>query len=584
MDRAIHEFGEFCVDVSKRILLRGNVSVPLTPKVFDTLLHLVENHGKIVEKEELMRAIWPDTIVEENNLSQNISTLRRVLGRNPTDGRYIVTVPGKGYRFVADVRIKGQIMVPATSGEASGRTTLAVLPFENLSANAEKDYLADGLTEETIAALGQIAADHLNVIGRTSVMTYKRTMKTLREIGTELGAAYLVESSLRSEGERLRITSKLIRVSDQVQIWTASYDSEPSSMLVFERELSGAIAEQIRFRLSPERMSSLARRQTTNAEAYDLYLRGRHYWYQLTPPTTKRAIEYFTQATQRDSDYALAWSGIADAISSSAMNGDAPSIPAWQRSKEAAAHAVAAEPSLAEAQTSSALVNFWFGWDWAAAEAAYRKAIELDPNYHLAHRMLGIALGHMGRHAEAQAAMRRAREIDPLLAVHQALSAYLAFVAGDYEAAIQFARQAIVVDPDFWIGHFQLGQVHLQLGNTEMALDALSHAARLSGGNSKAFALRGYLLGRLGRVDEATEVLKTLEAVSRERYVPPYASALICAGLGQGDLAFQWLEKAYEVHDVHLIFLPIDPKWDCLRSDPRFPSLMKRCGFPPVAR
>ncbi|HMI53335.1 MAG TPA: winged helix-turn-helix domain-containing protein [Candidatus Saccharimonadales bacterium] len=578
-DSGIHEFGDFRVDAGKRVLLRDSETVPLTPKVFDTLLHLVQNHGKTVEKEELMRTIWPDTIVEENNLSQNISTLRRVLGQNQADLRYIVTVPGKGYRFVADVRSQGQIVSATPTSQSSTRTTLAVLPFENLSANAEKDYLADGLTEETITALGQIDADHLNVIGRTSVMAYKRTIKTLHEIGKELGAAYLVESSLRSEGERIRITSKLIRASDQVQIWTASYDSEPSSMLVFERELSAAIAEQIRLRLSPERMLLLARRHTKNAEAYDLYLRGRHYWYQLTPPTTKRAIDYFTQATQLDREYALAWSGIADANSASPINGDAPSIPAWNRSKEAAAHAVAAEPNLAEAQTSWALVNFWFAWDWLAAESAHRKAIELDPNYHLAHRMLGIVLGHMGRHSEAQASVRRAREIDPLLAVHQALSAYLAFIAGDYSAALQFARQAIVVDPDFWIGHFQLGQVQLQLGHTELALESLNSAARLSGGNSKTFALRGYFFGKLGRVDKAMEILNTLEVISRERYVPPYALALIYAGLGQGDSAFEWLEKAYEVRDVHLIFLPVDPKWDSLRADGRFASLVKRCGF-----
>jgi tetratricopeptide (TPR) repeat protein len=350
-------------------------------------------------------------------------------------------------------------------------------------------------------------------------------------------------------------------------------------MLAFQRELGAAIAEQIRLQLSPERLTALIRRQTRNAEAYDLYLRGRYFWHQLSPPTTKRAIEHFTRATQLDPNYALAWSGIADTITSSPINGDAPSREAWARSRESASRAVDAEPELAEAQTSQALVKFWFDWDWAAAGAGFRKAVALDPNYPLPHRMLGIMLAHLGRHQEAKAEMRRAREIEPLLAVHQALSAYLAFLEGDFDAAVQFGRQAIVIDPEFWVGHFQLGQIYLHLGKTELAFDALNHSARLSGGNSKAFSLRGYLLAKMGRKDEALQVIHTLEALSRERYVPPFATALIYAGLKQYNLAFQWLERAYEVRDVHMIFLPIDPKWDAFRASPRFVELLKRCGF-----
>ena len=390
----------------------------LTPKVFDTLLYLVERSGKVVEKEELMHAIWPDTAVEENNLSQNISTLRRVLGESRGENLYIATVPGKGYRFIAGVET-----VRCSPEALSQKVTLAVLPFENLSSDPEREYLADGLTEETSASLGQIDPEHLGVIGRTSVSAYKRTTKTVAEIGRELDADYLIESSLRAEGERLRITCKLIRVRDQVQIWSASFDSEPTSLLNFQRELSRAIAQQIQLRLSPERLNALARRQTRNAEAHDLYLRGRHFFNQLTPGTTKRAIENYARATALDPEYALAWSGLADAFAASPINGDAPPLVVAPRAREAAAHAVHAEPNLAEAQTSLGLVKFWFDWDWAAAQTALRKAISLDPSYAFAHRMLGILLAHMGRHDEAQAAIRRARELDPLVAVEHALSA-----------------------------------------------------------------------------------------------------------------------------------------------------------------
>jgi DNA-binding winged helix-turn-helix (wHTH) protein/Flp pilus assembly protein TadD len=573
----VYKFGEFRIEAGKRLLLRGGALVALTPKAFDTLLHLIQNRQRVVEKDELMQAIWPDTSVEENNLNQNISTLRRVLGESRGENRYIATIPGKGYRFIADVEGGGALSGPVQA--ARERVTLAVLPFENLSSDREREYLADGLTEETIAALGQIDPEHLGVIGRTSVMTYKKATKTLGEIGSELGASYLVESTLRGEGGRFRVTSKLIHVKDQVQVWTASYDGEPASVLNFQRELSAAIAEQIRLRLSPERLSALARRQTRNAEAYDLYLRGRHYWHQLTPPTTKRAVECFSRATQLDPEYALAWSGLADAYAASPINGDAPPLGMWPLAREAAARSVAAEPNLAEAQTSLGFVKFWFDWDWLVAEAAYRKAIELDPSYPMAYRMLGIALAHMGRYAEARPEMARLRELDPLLAINQALSAQVAFAGREYAAAVQFARQAVVVDPEFWIGLFQLGQAYEQSGESELALEALNKAGRFSGGNSKAISLRGYVFAKLGRANEAREVLSTLEVIARERYVPPYAMALVHAGLGESELALEWLERALAVRDVHLAFLPVDPKWDAFRGDPRFQALLKQCGF-----
>ena len=208
------------------------------------------------------------------------------------------------------------------------------------------------------------------------------------------------------------------------------------------------------------------------------------------------------------------------------------------------------------------------------------KAIGDDRGMRICLNNLGGAFNNMGRHKEARPAMRRARELDPLLAVHQALSSQVAFCGREYSEAVQFARQAIVVDPEFWIGHLQLAQALEQLGQSEQALEALTSAGRFSGGNSKVVALRGYIFAKLGRAGEAREVLRTLVAIARERYVPPYAMALVHAGLGEGDDAFEWLDRAFEAHDVHLVFLPIDPKWDGLRADPRFAALLKRAGLP----
>jgi len=569
-----YQFGSFRLEEVKRLLLRNGLPVPLTPKVFDTLLHLVRHQGSVVAKNELMRSIWPDTVVEENNLNQNISTLRRVLGESRGDNLYIATVPGRGYQFIPAVQA-----ISESELEAALPVTLAVLPFENLSAQPEREYVADGLTEEVITSLGLIDPEHLRVIARTTMMVYKRTPKTLAQIAAELQAAYIIESSIRAEGERLRITSKLIRVRDQVQLWSMSYDSQPRSLLEFQQEISRIIGEQIRLRLSPERMTAIARRQSSNAEAYDLYMRGRHFWNQLSPATTKRASEFFLQATKLDPQYALAWSGLADGYTASPIMGDAPPLVIGPLARDAAAHGVAADPSLAETQTSFGFVKFWIDWDWPGAERAFRKAVVLDPNYSQAHRMLGIVLSHLRRKDEALHAIGHARQLDPFLAGHHALSAQIAFAGRDFAAAAQFARQSITIDPEFWIGYMQLGQALEQLGKGDLALDALNHAARLSGGNSKPIALRGYILARSGRSREAQEVLSMLETLSHERYVPPAAQALVYAGLGEHDHALHSLDCALEMRDVHLAFLPVDPKWDELRENARFCSLLKACGF-----
>lgn len=571
----LFRFRDCELDVAAFELRREGKSVRLERRPLELLLLLVEHRGALVSRDDIVKRLWGERAFVDVEMGVNtaIRKVRQALNDPSAAPVFIETVPGKGYRFVAPVEV-----APPADCAPPARTRIAVLPFENLGAGPEREYVADGLTEETIAALGQIDAEHMAVIGRTSVMAYKRTTRSLGEIGRELNAEYLLESSIRAEGERVRVTAKLIRARDQDQIWSASFDSEPGSILEFQRELATVIAEQIRLRISPERLMALTRRQTRDAEAYDLYLRGRDSWRQLSPTGTRQAIAYYTRATQRDPNYALAWSGLADAHAAAPINGDASPSMIARPAREAVARAVAAEPDLAETQTTLAFVNFWLDWDWAAAEAAYLKAIALDPSHAMAHRMLGVLYSHSGRHEEARASMRRARELD-MYGMHYALSAMIELHARDFDAALNFARQATVVAPDFWIGHYHLGQAYERLGEDDLALNALNNAGRLVGGNSKVICLRGYIFGKLGRSDEAQEVLSTLHALSRERYFPPYATALVFMGLGEQEQALEWLGRAYEARDVHLIFLPVDPKWDALRKDARCGDLVQRCGF-----
>jgi TolB-like protein/DNA-binding winged helix-turn-helix (wHTH) protein/Flp pilus assembly protein TadD len=616
-------FGEFELHLDAYELRRAGAPVRLERQPMDLLILLVQQRGRLVTRAEIIDRIWgKDVFVDvETGVNTAVRKIRSAL-RDASDApRFIETVPAKGYRFIAPVvpleaappiqpTAPSTVDAPATGrlenrptrglitsaiavaltavilaaiwhynrSEVGGRT-LAVLPFENLSGDPERDYLADGLAEETIASLGQIDPEHVTVIGRTSVMAYKRTTKSLATIGRELGVDYLVESSIRAEGPRLRVTSKLIRVKDQVPIWVESYDREPASMLGLQRELSTAIARQVQLRLSPDRLDALSRRQTRNAEAYDLYLRGRGYANQRTPATTARAIEYFQRATALDPSYALAWAGLSDAYAASPINGDADPRVAAPRARDAAMKAVGADSRLAEAQFSLAYVKWAFEWDWPGAITGFRRALSLDGGHAFSHQVLGHALSQSRRHAEAASSLKRARELDPFNPMVRAMSSQVAFQARDYAAALEQARQAIVLDDGFWIGHMVAAQVYTASGQWDQAFDALGKAARLSGGNSKALSLKGYLLATTGRKTEARELLTTLESAARDSYVPPYAMALIYAGLGETDAVFTWLDRAVQVRDVHVIFLTVDPKWDTYRGDPRFAALVERCGF-----
>ncbi|MDH4063665.1 MAG: winged helix-turn-helix domain-containing protein [Acidobacteriota bacterium] len=668
-------FGDFELDAGAYELRRNGRPVRIERQPMDLLLLLVQRRRQLVPRSEIVDTLWgKDVFVDvETGVHTAIRKIRRALDDSADAPRFVETVSGKGYRFIATVEVvpaphdataSGKTQWPvaprlpdsvlseprpaeATTlslGEASlgservvlwtpletaapataanpvklgaagasaprirlalglalaalvigvgnwsrlprngssrsSQLTLAVLPFANLSGDPAREYLAEGLGEETAASIGQIDPTQMNVVARTSTLRYKGTTKSAAEIGRELGADYLVESSVRAEDSRLRVTSTLVRVRDQVQVWSQSYDREPTSVLGLQRELSRAIAEQVRLRLSPGRLEAMARRQTGSPEAFDLYLRGRNFENQRTPATNRQAIVYYTRATELDPDYALAWSAVARVLAGSLSNGDASPAEALPRAREAAARAVQSGPDTAEAQFALAYLKWCCEWDWPGAEAGFRRAVALDPRLAIGHLWLGHALSQMGRHGEALLSTGRARDLEPLSALMPALSSQVAFQSRDYRAALDHARQAIVLDPEFWIGHMMRGAALEQLGEYASALEALTTAARFSGENSKALSLRAYVLAGTGQVGEARAMLQTLEGVSKSQHVPPYAMALINAGLRDRDAVFAWLERAYDVRDVHLIYLPVDPKWDSYRAGPRFEALVARRGF-----
>ena len=569
-----YRFGDFRLEADRRVLVRHDEPAPVPPKAFDTLLALVRHAGELVGKDALMQAVWPDQFVDENNLNQSVAVLRRVLQDRRGLNRYIETVQGRGFRFVAPVERVAPLPAPATR-----RTRVAVLPFTNLTGDADREYVVDGFTEETIAALGQVEPGWIAVLSRATMMDYKGASDALARVGRELGADYAVDGSLREDAGRTRVTAALVRVRDRLQLWSATFDNEPASLLGFQRELALAIARQVRVQLEPERVAAMAYRQPSVADALDCYLRGRHFWHQLTPPTTRRALELFRRATEIDPGYALAWSGIADALCARPIAGDAPPLEMSPPARAAVEQALASRPVLAETQASAGFLAFWLEWDWPAAEARFLRAIELDPSYPLPYRMLGLLYSHLRRADDALPMMRRCRDLDPMLPVHHALSAHAAFACGEYELAVQLARQALSIDPEFWIGHFQLAQGSLALGDLEQAWTAAAAAETASGGNSKCVALRGYLHARHGRAADARAVLAALEARARDSFVPPCSTALVHAALGEFDAAASQVERAVALRDVHLMFLAVDPKWEEGLAVPRIAQAVAGCGF-----
>jgi DNA-binding winged helix-turn-helix (wHTH) protein/TolB-like protein/tetratricopeptide (TPR) repeat protein len=604
--------GDWVVQPGQCRLSRAGRTIHVRAKVMDLLTYLAAHPGEVLSKDRLLDEVWGSQAVSESALTRTVTELRQALGDSADAPELLETIPKRGYRLIGSVapvegtpglvalvprpRTRSRLKLAAALGAAvlligvaswawfrgdvpPATVRLAVLPFDYIGGDRERQYLADGLAEDTTVSLGMIDPARLIVIGRTSTLRYRNTTKSITEIGRELAADYLVESAVRNEGSRLRLTSKLIRVKDQALVWSGSYERDMTSVLGLQLEVSDAIAQQIRFRISTKTRAAIERRHTRNADAYDLYLRGRTLWNQRKPLTTVRAIEYYKRAIALDPGYALAWSGLADAYAASPINGDAEPSVMRPLARHAAGEAVRAEPALAEVQVSQGILNFWLEWNWPATERAAREAIALNSAHPFGHLVLGNVLSHTGRHREAQEEIRRARELDPLDPMLHAISAQFAYNARDYSSAAGHAHQALIADPEFWIGHAQLGQALGQMGDVDPALESLVKAERFSGGNSKSVSTRGYVLGKAGRTSEARVALEALTTRARERYVPMYAIATVHAGLGNRDALFASLEAAYAAHDVHLVFLPVDPQWDPYRTDPRFTALLERCGF-----
>ena len=567
-----YRFGDFSLDVASLRLCQAGAPVSLERRPALLLLLLLRHAGKLVPRSLIVSELWGNNVHVETELGMNtaVRKLRRALGDNADDPAFVETVPRLGYRFIAEVRVSA----PAR------RHLLAVLPFEDLSFGEERyEHLACGFTEDTIARLGQVAPDRLCVLGRVSTTSLRQSGHDAASVARELGADYLVEASFRAEAGRLRVVAKLIEGRSHRQVWSESYDAEPSRILAFQDLVSRTIATRISLHLTDGGAAGLLRRQSTNAAAFELYTRGPHLWQGHSRATNEAAIRHYREALTLDPDYALAWAGLAETLGLAPVTADvAPSL-VCEEASHAAARGVASGPHLVETWTARGFIRFWLERDWPGAEQDFRRAIAIDCNYGFAQRMLGVVLSHGGIHAEARQAIQRACELDPLYAMHHALASQIAFQARDYVEAAEHARHAIVVGPDFWIGHHMLAQARERLGDHDGMLAASATALGLGNNNSKTLGIKAYALAQRGRTSEATAILEACEIASTVRYVPPQPVALMLLGLGRHEAALSMLERALSVGDVNLHYLTQDPKFDPLRGHPRFEALLERAGL-----
>jgi serine/threonine protein kinase/tetratricopeptide (TPR) repeat protein len=462
-------------------------------------------------------------------------------------------------------------------GRREAVDSIAVLPLHNISGKPEQEYFADGMTEALIRELTKIKALQ-RVISRTSVMRYKETEKSMPEIARELNVDVVVEGSVLLVGERVRITAQLIEARADQHIWADSYERDLRNILALQKELARAIAKEIKIAVTPEEQVRLTKYSPVNPEAYQLYLKGRYFWNKRTGEDLKKALEYFERAIEKDPNYALAYSGLADTYN--VLPGYLPFPPseAYSKGKEAALKALEIDDTLAEAYASLANAMKYYG-DWKGGEREYRRAIELSPGYATAHHWYGYDLSLRGQHDESMTELNLAQELDPYSLIINANAGFVLYNARLYDQAIEHYRNRLEMYPDFWVLHQYLGRAYLQKGKYEEAIAEFQEAINLSGSLQENMGDLGYSYAVSGRKAEAMKVVSDLKQLSEQKYVSPYHTALIYVGLGQKNQAFEWLNKVIGKPDIFLVHLNSEPRFDSLRSDPRFPALLKKMGF-----
>jgi TolB-like protein/DNA-binding winged helix-turn-helix (wHTH) protein/Tfp pilus assembly protein PilF len=621
------------LDMAAYELRRSGDVLKLERIPMEILLFLIEQRERLVTREEIADRIWgKDVNVDtDNSINGAIRKIRRVLRDDPDSPRFIQTVTGRGYRFIAAAEVPTPEPVPspplkAVSEEAgsvppavvfksgvgrrsvwlaatifliaaagtlflgpsfstrvrppSGRLMLAVLPFENLTGDPAQDYFSDGMTEEMISQLGNLDAQHLGVIARTSVMHYKHSQEPLDQIGRELGVQYVLEGSIRRDSDKVRITTQLIQLKDQTHVWARQYDRELSHLLGLQGEIAHEVSSEIQVALWEHEPVTPPTQQISSPqsyEAYDLYLKGQYFWNKRTVEGFQRAIDYYQQAIAQDPNYARAYAGLADSYALLAPYSAASPIEYMPKARAAALRALELDKDLPEAHTALALIVQNYDFDWQTAEREFQRAIQLNPNYATGHHWYAEHLMWRGRFDEALRESERARQLDPLSLIIATDNGAILLYSRQYDRALEKLRTVRELDPNFPRVTGLMLRSYEQKGMFADALTEVEKARPLY--NSWSCSELAYIYGRSGQATQAGLALANLEELNRRGPMDPIAFVAPYIGMGNKDEAFVWLNKAYAQHSNALTGLKVDPIYDSLRSDPRFQDLLRRVGL-----
>ena len=629
-------FAGFTLDTRRQLLLRGTEPIRLRPRTYDVLAYLVAQAGRLVSKQELMEAVWGGIAVTDDSLVQCLMEIRRVLG----DRHDIVkTVRGRGYLLDATVSLSDERVsdeqdpastpapvadeaVPPVGRVAAGREahaftrrtatwaalallalgvggswlwtrerharapssairSLAVMPFDNLSADPHEEYLANGVTDELISQLSKVRA--LRVISGTSVMRVKGSHRPLTEIARELDVDAVVQGTVVQSTDRVRVTAQVTQVNPERNLWAERYNRPRGDIVILQGILAREIANAIRVQLTPQERTLLARGRPVDPDAHEALLKGRYYWTKRSEAATEKAIAYFEQAIAKDPSEAMAFVGLSDAYLSlalsEALQEALPPNDAFPKARSAAQRALEIDESLGEAHASLGHIKFQYDRDWRGAELEFKRAIELSPNYAYAHLTYALCLMWMGRVEEAIAEMTRARQLDPLFPTIGPNLGFILARAHQYDRAIEECRKTLEFDPAFAFAHYRLGQIYILSGKYEEAIAPLTESVALSKGSPRAMAELGLAYALQGKTGRARTLIESLEQRSRERYVSPFNLALIYGGLRDNRRTLALLEEAERERSQSMNLLVLSPAFDGVRADPRFTALVRHIGL-----
>lgn len=631
-----YQFGVFTVELPGGELRKYGVRLKLQERPLQLLIALLERPGEIVSRVELRQRLWPDgTFVDfDHNISNAINKLRTVLNDSASHPRFIETVGRRGYRFLADVRqlspdpaaselreqkIPEVLTVAARNSSrfprrwtlgagaalllsvvAAGyfqwqhksvannvpaqRVMLAVLPFENLTGDPGQDYFSDGLTEEMIAELGRLNQNHLGVIARTSVMLYKQGPKPLDQIGRELGVQYVIEGSVRRDASHVRITAELIQVKDQTHLWAREYDRQLNDSLTLQSEIAQEVGDEIQSSLAGSNEVKAANyvppaHSTASYEAYDLYLKGRYFWNKRTTAGFLQAVDYFQQAIAKDPGYARAYAGLADTFGLMSTWYAGPQQEFMPKAKAAALKALELDESLAEAHASLALVAENYDYDWQTADKEFRRAIQLNPDYATGHQWYAEYLAWQGRFKEAFAESERARQLDPMSLIIASDQGAILYYSRNYDRAVEQCRAVLEMDPNFENARALIISAYVQQGKFAEALTEIDRMGDPEDSPS-TWATRAFVYNHSGATAQAQHAIMRFEELTPKLHANRTLAQLFAYnGSSQKEKMIALLEKAYAEHSPALTNIKVDPKYDSLRSDPRFQELLSQVGL-----